>query len=83
MKKYNKDKIQNCPCWISQYFFNADINFKEPYNQDTLDYLNHLFNHGLIQKIYHLIVLEYKDPQIQKALYNFIVDAWNEKLRQR
>lgn len=30
MKK--EEYIKDCPCWISQYFLNADINFKEPYN---------------------------------------------------
>ena len=75
--------IKDCPCWVSQYLFNAKIDFKEPYNRDTLDYLNILFNHGLIQKIYKLIKIEYSDPDVQKALYNFIVNAWNEKIRQR
>lgn len=78
-----EEYIKDCPCWISQYFLNANINFKEPYNQDTLDYLNCLFYHGLMQKIYRFIISEYKNPQIQKALFSFIVDAWNEKLRQR
>lgn len=78
-----EEYIKSCPCWISQKFFNADINFEKPYNEDTLDYLNHLFNHGLIQKIYRIIDLDYKNPEIQEALYNFIVEAWNNELRQR
>ena len=77
-----KDKyIKDCPCWISQYFFNANVNFEEPYNKDTLEYLNILFNHGLMQKIYKLIEIEYQDPEIQKALYGFIMNAWNEKMK--
>lgn len=73
--------IQSCPCWVSQYLFNANVIFEEPYNQDTLEYLNILFNHGLMQKIYKLINIEYSDPEIQKALYGFIMDAWNEKMK--
>lgn len=79
--KYN----QSCPHWVSQYLFNAKtkVNFnKEPYDRDTLDYLDVLFNYNLIQKIEKLIKIEYSDPDVQKALYNFIISAWNEKIRQ-
>ena len=34
-----------------------------------------------MQKIYKLINIEYSDPEIQKALYGFIMDAWNEKMK--
>lgn len=74
--------IQYCPPWLVPYFYDLDVNFEKPYNQDTLEYLNILFNHGLMQKIYRLIKMEYSDPEIQKALYGFIMDAWNEKIRQ-
>lgn len=72
--------IEDCPCWINQHFLNANINFEKPYNKDTLEYLNALFYEGLIQKIYRLIRTEYKDLEIQKALFEFIVDSWNEKI---
>ena len=66
----------------SGIIFGADVNFEKPYNQDTLEFLDVLFNHGLMQKIYRLIKMEYSNPEIQKALFNFIMDAWNEKIRQ-
>ena len=67
--------------WDSGRFEGKNIILKRPYNKDTLEYLNILFNHGLMQKIYKLIKIEYQDPEIQKALYGFIMNAWNEKMK--
>ena len=74
--------IQYCPPWLVAYFCDLDVDFKEPYNKDTLKYIDMLFNHGLMQEIYKIITTKYSDSEVQKALFNFIMDAWNEKIRQ-